>query len=116
MYKCPHCNKASISGWDKFSSNIAHPTMCSECGKNSYTEVTEILVGIMLVVFIVFPCWLMSVIFKTYVPLYLAIILFVLIKLLFLKLRPLVPANSQIVKTSKAAGAAFLIVSILFRF
>jgi hypothetical protein len=69
----------------------------------------------MLVIFIVFPCWLMSVIFENYAPLYLAIVFFVLMKLLFLKLRPLVPANNQIVKTSKSVSAAFLILSILFR-
>ena len=68
MYLCPHCNAKTISIKQKFFSHSLKPAMCSDCGKESYSEqrssTWSVLIGVfgfpvILVISLLIQSWVL---------------------------------------------------------
>lgn len=46
MHKCPHCQQAEISSWQKTISVFFGPAICSECHEKSYVHIIYALLAL----------------------------------------------------------------------
>lgn len=54
MYKCPYCEKETITLWAKISTGPMSAATCSDCGKKSTTSVRAQMIALLPAVIAVF--------------------------------------------------------------